>query len=455
LRSAESRWLGASGLVLITTGLALFGVFEDDLFPDRWFDGLHSGEWPRLVGLCLLGANTIIFGLAALLTGAAGLSLRHDGDARRAAAIRIAASNLLLPCVAFAAASETPAWQGWLEERDWHVGAAFLVLVLFIYLARSAILLFRSSWRFEAPTAAETLAADDRAPVLYLRSFAVDDELLVAGNWYARLLNRLRYTDSVSPEQELAWALARVGPVFAISRPGERRPQLGATRIPVHGDNWQDTVSRHIAQSALVCVRAGNTAGLLWELERVTAPSVRGRTLIVGLGPAEAWGGFRRQFVEAFGEPACDELPRQPEYARYLSWLFPATLTIGSLIYFTRGAWHERPLAATWSVSTLARNIVSTSGAALQSGLGPVLSQLGFSMRDSRRSLPVAILLAYFGGIVGLHHFYLGRRRKGVLCCMFFWTAVPLILGMIDAFRLALSTNPLVTSTPAGAAVRS
>ena len=95
------------------------------------------------------------------------------------------------------------------------------------------------------------------------------------------------------------------------------------------------------------------------------------------------------------------------------------------------------------------------SGAALQSGLGPVLTQLGFRMQDRPPSLVIAILLAYFGGIVGLHHFYLGRRRQGVLCCVFFWTAVPLILGIVEAFRLALGRNPVLTSTAADAAWQS
>jgi hypothetical protein len=455
VRSTESRCLSAAGLVLITAGLALFGIFDDELFPDQWSDAVHVGEWPRLVVLSFLAANSIIFGLAALLAGAAGQSLRHDGNARRAAANRIAASNLFLPCVAFAATSETSAWDGWLDESDWHVGAALLALALFIYLARSSILLFRSSWRFEVPSATETLAVDRRAPVLYLRSFAVDDELHVEVNWYARLLNRLRYTDAVSPEQELAWTLARVGPVLAIGRPGERWPPLGATRIQVVGNDWQQTVRRRIEEAAVVCVRAGNTAGLLWELEQVTAPSVRGRTLIVSLGPGEASSTFRDRFVATLGEPRRDEPPPQPAFQRRLSWLFPATLTVGSVIYCSGGRWYERPLSPRWSVATLIRNMVSTSGAALQSGLGPVLTQLGFRMQDRPPSLAIAILLAYFGGIVGLHHFYLGRRRPGLLCCVFFWTAVPLVLGLVDAFRMTLSTNPVLTRTAADAAVRS
>jgi TM2 domain-containing membrane protein YozV len=40
--------------------------------------------------------------------------------------------------------------------------------------------------------------------------------------------------------------------------------------------------------------------------------------------------------------------------------------------------------------------------------------------------------------MIGLHHFYMGNRRRGwwyVACC---WLLVPMVLGWIDAVRLAL-----------------
>jgi TM2 domain-containing membrane protein YozV len=67
-----------------------------------------------------------------------------------------------------------------------------------------------------------------------------------------------------------------------------------------------------------------------------------------------------------------------------------------------------------------------------------VFADLGLSWKTSRRSLTVAVPLAFLGGIFGLHHFYLGNRRRGMWCCLFFWTTVPMILGIIDAVRFAL-----------------
>ena len=59
--------------------------------------------------------------------------------------------------------------------------------------------------------------------------------------------------------------MARVGPVIAIGKPGERLPQLGAARLYVDDDHWRDTIDDLMAESALVVVRAGDTPNLWWE----------------------------------------------------------------------------------------------------------------------------------------------------------------------------------------------
>jgi TM2 domain-containing membrane protein YozV len=41
------------------------------------------------------------------------------------------------------------------------------------------------------------------------------------------------------------------------------------------------------------------------------------------------------------------------------------------------------------------------------------------------------------GGIFGLHHFYLGDRRRGFKYLAFFWTSVPMFAGWYDAVKLA------------------
>lgn len=45
----------------------------------------------------------------------------------------------------------------------------------------------------------------------------------------------------------------------------------------------------------------------------------------------------------------------------------------------------------------------------------------------------IAGLLAFFFGIFGVHRFYLGQPVLGVLYLIFFWTAIPALIGLIDA----------------------
>ena len=51
-----------------------------------------------------------------------------------------------------------------------------------------------------------------------------------------------------------------------------------------------------------------------------------------------------------------------------------------------------------------------------------------------RRDEVVGILLALFLGTFGIHHFYLRRTGLGVLYCLFFWTGITTVLGIIECF---------------------
>jgi hypothetical protein len=73
----------------------------------------------------------------------------------------------------------------------------------------------------------------------------------------------------------------------------------------------------------------------------------------------------------------------------------------------------------------------------LHAALRAVLADLGVPWLP-KRSLTVAVILALGGGIFGLHHFYMGHVRRGLWYVAFFWTAIPIVLGWIDAGRLAL-----------------
>ncbi len=144
----------------------------------------------------------------------------------------------------------------------WSAFAQFTLpgVMFLVYLAR----------RLRARTAAAVLRSDPRAPVIYLRSFQSDvyDKLLAdrAGN---------------TAETRMVDDLERLGPVLAIGRPGERLASLGAARLRVSDDQWQEVADRLMSGAAVVVFRVGFASpGLRWELERARAALPANRVVL-------------------------------------------------------------------------------------------------------------------------------------------------------------------------------
>lgn len=57
-------------------------------------------------------------------------------------------------------------------------------------------------------------------------------------------------------------------------------------------------------------------------------------------------------------------------------------------------------------------------------------------LKELRRNKTIAGVLAMFAGTIGLHCFYMGKYKKGLLYLLFFWTGIPTILGIMDGARL-------------------
>jgi TM2 domain-containing membrane protein YozV len=56
----------------------------------------------------------------------------------------------------------------------------------------------------------------------------------------------------------------------------------------------------------------------------------------------------------------------------------------------------------------------------------------GNAVTRTGKSKLVAALLAIFLGGIGIHKFYLGEMGMGLLYLVFFWTAIPAIVGLIE-----------------------
>jgi len=434
--SRESRWLRLGGMGLMAASMLAFGFLGHAADTSQV---LRSGDkstaaWFAL--LFLLAVNLFTLGLVLLLAGLRQLSLRASAHARRGVLARVGAVNLMLLGAASLALG------AWAQDNDnLFIQWSFVpILVVFVLVARASVLRFRAGWKYDVRTVEEVVAADPRPPVLYLRSFGVDDQVQVPtrGGW-ARLMALSNYAASVSPEQELTFMLERIGPVVAIGRPGERLPELGAARLYVGDDDWRRVVGEFMDNAALVVIRAGETANLWWETEEALRRCSPARVMIVALEPKGTLAAFERRFAEAFGKPAAPPpVPGSRMLATVLPLLFPYGNRDGTIIYFDRDSRpHEEPLVFRLTWSGVALSSFRPYRDSLQAALRTVFGKLGLRW-VAKRSQTVAVLLALFGGIVGLHHFYTGHTRRGLWYLAFFWLAFPMVLGWIDAVRLAL-----------------
>ena len=120
--------------------------------------------------------------------------------------------------------------------------------------------------RLGAVGARHVLARTTSAPVVYLRSFAIDnaDEGTDARATSEELVG-------MRDEHILAELFGEVGPVVAIGRPGERLPQLGAARIYFRNEDWQQGIREMLDRSQLAILRVGSSEGFLWEVRNVVA----------------------------------------------------------------------------------------------------------------------------------------------------------------------------------------
>ena len=136
-----------------------------------------------------------------------------------------------------------------------HTGGAILALIPAV-LAVLAMRALRGTWITKWVHVASARSAENelqspgsRRPVLYLRSFALD-----------------QVPDA---EQKVMRQLRHLGPVIAIGRPGEAIPPLGAARFYVDHTHWQAKVADIVKVAQLVVWATGTTEGLRWELNHL------------------------------------------------------------------------------------------------------------------------------------------------------------------------------------------
>jgi hypothetical protein len=136
----------------------------------------------------------------------------------------------------------------------------------------------------------------DKPPVLLLRSFADDADRIPSSRLTQRLFRRRKRL-----EETIADELAKAAPFVAIGKPGERLPQIGASRIYVSDSDWQQVVTSYIERANLIIVIAGKTHWVQWELANVLTRGLISRLLIIFPRIDEAerlarWNNLRTAF---------------------------------------------------------------------------------------------------------------------------------------------------------------
>jgi hypothetical protein len=154
--------------------------------------------------------------------------------------------------------------------------------IVVLLLLGAATLLRRFGRRFALADAVRAQERDTRPPILYLRNFS-DDVLTMPSSSLARtsLVERLSIVNKQPFEEILVRHLSAKGPVVALSHPSSRLPAIGAARLTLPNDEWQEQIKTWIAKAQMVVVAVTPpkmSEGLSWEIEyldkSVTVPVV-------------------------------------------------------------------------------------------------------------------------------------------------------------------------------------
>lgn len=431
MRVVENHRLKIAGLVIGGAGVGVFAWLGARSL--EFMTGLRS---PTLfLGLILFGVNLTAVGLLLLSAGCGLRTSWHNPRRRHAILLQVLLANILTPAVAYGVLAQNDDIDKGFETSGWALSFEIACTVVLVIAWR----LWRRAQKYEAPDADEAMAADQRPPVLYLRSFQDDGDAMVGPYRGFGMRQFTRLVGVRTAEQELTDILDHLGPVIAIGKPGEPLPELGAARLYVSHEMWQAKVLALMQQASLIVVRIGASAGVLWEIERaLDVPREKIALLLVGdaAPPLE----LMARLAPVLGKELTGFLPDNDEGWR--RWMFrDPRRRIGSLVCFPRGVPRSVPLTLWPFWGRDALTIVSFRPSALPLRRAwrtafTLLEHEAGLMAD-RPSRAIAVMLALVVGWTGAHWLYLGHRRRAVAYLLML-VLVPMFLGFYDALRFVL-----------------
>ena len=147
-----------------------------------------------------------------------------------------------------------------------------------------------------APSAENLLAADHRNPVVYLRPFD-EDARMVQHHPVGRRKGGRRIANSSRPashEKSIAKILRDIGPFVAVGAPGDALAPLGAARLYLGDDQWQEEVEALVRRASAVILVPEISDGTRWEVTKVAQWVDPRRVLMLVPNPALRPLGYAR-----------------------------------------------------------------------------------------------------------------------------------------------------------------
>ena len=172
-----------------------------------------------------------------------------------------------------------------------------------------ALLVVTRGRRMRVAGAERMLAADARAPIVYLRPFGAD-RAQIAKRMSSRVRMSPREGFEKTYEERLARTLRTVGPFIAVGDPTERLPLLGAARLYAADEEWRETVDELTARAGVVVLQAGESDGLAWEVRHVIELNAPERAILSLPLHAKRTEPSRQDRYDAFRRRFGDDFPR-------------------------------------------------------------------------------------------------------------------------------------------------
>ena len=193
----------------------------------------------------------------------------------------------------------------------WVVGWIFLFGAFALGFARE---------RLGAPGLAETVTADTRPAVLYLREFKQESNPFawVDPQEHSRYTRRVLSSNSVTFEQYFGVEFARqLGPFIALGNPLDSVPPEGAARSYAPDEDWQRHLCALAGAAAAIVMDGSRSDNLRWELAEITRHGWQRKLFLLTAPVPQQRGG--RLWSAALRSAKEARIPRWEQFAAELT----------------------------------------------------------------------------------------------------------------------------------------